>query len=218
MKFRAIQSMALAGLVAGPLFALALAWFAAPLPNYRQADHPPALLGALGYPGAFAWNLVGYGLVGTLVLLATQALYLALRDAEAGKVARIGATIALLAALAFIAQGIFPLDINQAIDVGPSRRHVAAWNLWWIAAVAAVLLTAYGVRRLQGWRTLLPVGVVAAALIVIALVVGVGDFGNGTRQRTALAAWFGWVAWASLLVLRRTPPVPAPPPASHSAQ
>jgi hypothetical protein len=41
---------------------------------------------------------------------------------------------------------------------------------------------------------------------------------QGTRQRTALAAWFGWVAWASLLVLRRTPPVPAPPPASHSAQ
>ena len=197
--------MALAGLVAGPLFALALAWVAAPLPNYRHADHPPALLGALGYPGAIAWNLVGYGLVGMLALLATQALYLALRNAAAGRMARIGATLALLAALAFIAQGIFPLDINQAIDVGPSRRHVAVWNLWWIAAVAGALITAYGVCRLQGWRSLLPVGVVAAALIVIALLVGVGELGNGWLQRIALAAWFAWLAWASLLVLRRTP-------------
>ena len=197
--------MALAGLVAGPLFALALAWFAAPLPNYRHADHPPALLGALGYPGAVAWNVVGDGLVGMLALLATQALYLALRDAAAGRMARIGATLALLAALAFIAQGVFPLDINQAIDVGPSRRHVAVWNLWWIAAAAGALFTAFGVRRLQGWRTLLPVGVVVAALIALALLGGVGDLGNGWLQRIALAAWFGWLAWASLLVLRHTP-------------
>jgi len=205
MKSRAIRSMASAGLVAGPLFALALAWFAAPLPNYRHADHPPALLGALGYPGATAWNLVGYGLVGVLALLATQALYLALRDTGAGRVARIGATLALLAALAFIAQGIFPLDINQAIDVGPSRRHVAVWNLWWIAAVAGALLTAQGARRLSGWRTLLPVGMVVAGLIVMALLVGMGHLGNGWLQRIALAAWFAWLAWASLLVLRRTP-------------
>ena len=197
--------MALAGLVAGPLFALALAWFAAPLPNYRHAEHPPAVLGALGYPGAIAWNVIGYGVVGTLALLATQALYLALRNATAGRVARIGANLALLAALAFIAQGIFPLDINQAIDVGPSRRHVAAWNLWWIAAASGALLTAFGVRRLQGWRTLLPVGAVASALIVMALLVGLGDLGNGWLQRVALAAWFGWLAWASLLVLRHTP-------------
>ena len=197
--------MALAGLVAGPLFALAMAWFAAPLPNYRHADHPPALLGAIGYPGAVAWNVVGYGLVGMLALLATQALYLALRNAAAGRMARIGATLASLAALAFIAHGVFPLDVNQSIDVGPSRRHVAVWNLWWIAAVTGALITACGVRRLHGWRTLLPVGVVVAALIVIALLVGVGDLGNGWLQRIALAAWFGWLAWASLLVLLRTP-------------
>jgi hypothetical membrane protein len=205
MKIRAIKWLASGGLVAGALFALALAWFAAPLPNYRHADHPPALLGALGYPGATAWNVVGYGLVGMLALLATQALYLALRDAAAGRTARVGATLALLAALAFTAQGIFPLDISQAIDVGPSRRHVAAWNLWWIAATSGALLTAFGVRRLQGWRTLLPVGAIAAALIVMALLVGVGDLGNGWLQRIALAAWFGWLAWASLLVLRRVP-------------
>jgi hypothetical protein len=197
--------MAFAGLVAGPLFALVLAWFAAPLPNDRHADHPPALLGALGYPGAVAWNVVGDGLVGMLALLATQALYTALRNAAAGRLARIGATLALVAALAFIAHGVFPLDINQSIDVGPSRRHVAAWNVWWIAAVTGALTTAWGVRRLQGWRSLLPVGIVVAALIVIALLVGMGELGNGWLQRIALAAWFGWLAWASLLVLLRTP-------------
>ena len=205
MKIRAIRWLALAGLVAGPLFALVLASFAAPLPNYRHADHPPALLGALGDPGAVAWNEVGYGLVGMLALLATQALYTALRNAAAGRMARIGATLALLAALAFIAHGVFPLDINLSIDVGPSRRHVAVWNVWWIAAVTGALTTAYGVRRLQGWRTLLPVGVVVAALIVIDLLVGMGDLGNGWLQLIALAAGFGWLAWEALLVLLRTP-------------
>src|SRR5678815_4504099 len=131
--------------------------------------------------------------------------YTALRNAAAGRLARIGATLALLAALAFIAHGVFPLDINQSIDVGPSRRHVAVWNVWWIAAVTGALTTACGVRRLQGWRSLLPVGVVVAALIVIALLVGMGELGNGWLQRIALAAWFGWLAWASLLVLLRTP-------------
>ena len=196
--------LAWAGLLCGPLFAVALVLFALPWPDYRHAEHPPAVLGALGYAGSLAWNLIGYGLVGVLALLAAHGLYLALRDAKAGPAARIGATLAMLAALAFIAQGVFPLDLTRAIDVGSSRRHVAVWNLWWIAAVAAALAIAFGVRALRGWRTLVPVGIVVAVLMVCALLGEMATLGNGWRQRIALAAWFAWIAWASALV-RRAP-------------
>lgn len=192
-----------AGIACGPLFAVALVLFAMPLPGYRHAAHPPALLGAIGYPGSLAWNGIAYGLVGVLALLATHGLYQALRAAGGGTGARIGATLAMLSALAFIAQGVFPLDLGQPIDIGPSRRHIAAWNAWWIAASAGALLVAQGVRVLRGWRTLLPAGVVAAGLVLLALHGDVGALGNGWRQRIALAAWFGWLAWASLLMLRR---------------
>lgn len=201
-----MRLLAMAGLAAGPLFALALVLFAMRWPNYRHAEYPPALLGAFGDAGALAWNAIGYGLVGVLAALSTHALYLSLHAAGAGRVARIGATLATLAALAFIAQGIFPLDIDQPIDVGPSRRHVAVWNLWWIAAVAGALLAGFGACAMCGWRTLFPLGLVMAALVMVALLGDMpGELGNGWRQRIALAAWFGWLAWASLLVLHRTP-------------
>jgi hypothetical protein len=196
--------LAWAGVLCGPLFAVALVLFALPWPDYRHADHPPAVLGALGYAGSLAWNVIGYGLVGALALLAAHGLYLALREAKAGSAARIGATLAILAALAFIAQGVFPLDLPRAIDVGSSRRHVAVWNLWWIAAVAAALAIAFGVRALRGWRTLVPVGIVVAGLMACALLGETGTLGNGWRQRIALAAWFAWIAWASELA-RRAP-------------
>ena len=203
MKPLVMRSCAACGLAAGPVFALAMLWFATLWPNYEHALYPPALLGSLHGPGATGWNLIGYGLVGTLCLLATLAHYQALRAAGGGRLARIGVTLATLAAIAFIAQGVFPLDIDQPLDVGPSRRHIAAWNLWWIAAVAAMLLTALGTRGLRGWRTLAPVGLVAATLVLVFLLADVGSLGNGWRQRIALAGWFGWLAWASLLVLRR---------------
>lgn len=202
------RAMAIAGLLTGPIFGAALVAFASPLPNYRHADHPPAVLGALGYPGSMAWNVTGYMLVGVLAALASQGLYRALRTDAAGALARIGATVLLLSAVAFAAQGIFPLDLQQPIDIGPSRIHVAVWNLWWLAGVAGMLLTGMGTRKLNGWCSLLTAGVLAAMLMLGALNTELGGLGDGWRQRIALAAWFGWLAWTSLLVLRGTRPGP----------
>lgn len=197
--------MALAGLAAGPWFALVLALFAAPLPGYRHALHPPAILGASGYAGATAWNVLGFGLTGALALLGAQGVSVALRQAGAGMPARIGVTLMLLAGLAFSAQGVFPLDLQQAIDVGPNRRHIAAWSAWWIAAGAGAAITALGVRALPHWRSLAVAGVLAAGLVFGAVQADLDGIGLGWRQRIALAAWFGWLGWGSWLALRRAP-------------
>ena len=196
-------AMAGAGLLAGPLFALALWGFAAGAPGFRHAMHPPALLGALGQPGATAWNLVGFVAVGALALLGVQACYAALRRDGADAGVRIGATLLSLSALAFAGQGLVPLDLSRALDVGQSRIHVAIWNAWWLAAAAGALLVARGAWRLPRWRSLLPVGVAVALAMVLALQTDLLPLGSGWRQRLALAAWFGWIAWGSWLALPR---------------
>ena len=196
----AARWMALPGLVAGPWFAFWLGYLAAPLPNFRHSRHPPALLGAIGYPGATAWNVLGFIVTGVLAAMATQMLYRSLRRAGAGATARIGATVMLLSALAFAMQGVFPLDIDQPMDEGPSRIHITVWNLWWMAAAAGALLVGIGVRSLPRWRSLLPVGVlVAAGMAAVLMAPDIGAIGVGWRQRIALAMWFGWLAWSTWL-------------------
>ncbi|HSR64567.1 MAG TPA: DUF998 domain-containing protein [Xanthomonadaceae bacterium] len=186
---------AIAGLFAGPWFAVALLVFAARVPEYRHALHPPALLGATGMPDALAWNLLGFVVPGLLAAVALQALHGALRAARANFVARIGATVLLLSALAFVAQGLLPLRLGQALDAGPARMHVVAWMLWWLAALAGFALLAAGLRR---QRLLAGGAVLAAIAMAIALHAIFVPLPGGVRELLARVAWFAWIACAGL--------------------
>ena len=189
----------MAGLLAGPCFAIALLVFAARVPEYRHASHPPALLGAPGMPDAFAWNLLGFLVPGVLAGFALQGVHGALRLAGAGAVARIGATVLLLSALAFAAQGLLPLRLGQAVDAGPARWHVLMWMTWWLAALAGFMLLAAGLRR----RPVLSAAtLLVAAAIAVALHARSVPLAGGLRERVALAAWFGWIACVSAGLLR----------------
>ncbi|NUS39375.1 MAG: DUF998 domain-containing protein [Lysobacter sp.] len=188
------RRLAAAGLLAGPWFAVALLAFAARVPGYRHALHPPALLGATGMPDAMAWNVLGFVVPGLLAALALQALHGALRAAGAGRVARVGATVLLLSALAFAAQGLLPLQLGQALDTGAARLHVALWMAWWLAAMAGFALLAAGMRR----RRLLAAGALLTAIAMgVALHAEALPLAGGLRERIALAAWFGWIACVS---------------------
>lgn len=190
---------AIAGLLAGPWFAVALLAFAARVPEYRHALHPPALLGASGMPDALAWNLLGFLVPGVLAAIALQALHGALRAAGQGSLARIGATVLLLSALAFAGQGMLPLRLGQAIDAGAARLHVMLWMAWWLSALAGWVLLAVGMRRR---RALVAVTLLAAIGMGIALHAQSVPLPGGMRERIALAAWFGWIALASAGLLR----------------
>ncbi|HVI24757.1 MAG TPA: DUF998 domain-containing protein [Xanthomonadaceae bacterium] len=186
----------LAGLLAGPCCAFALIAFAARVPGYRHAADPPALLGATGMPGASAFNLLGFVLPGLLAAMAAQGLHRALASRGAAFAARVGATLLQLSALAFAAQGAWPLRLGHALDQGPARWHVAAWTLWWLAAVAGLALCALGARSLRGWRAP-AVGAALAAGAMLLAAQGLLPIAGGVAARIALAAWFGWIAWAA---------------------
>lgn len=185
------RALRAAGIAAGACFAASLAGFGAALDGYAHGAWPVALLGASGVPRAAAFNLFAYvvpGLLAAFVALGRRA-----RLAPgAGLDARLGWTLALLAAVAFAAQGLLPLDA-RAPDAGQGRLHGVAWGLWGIAsAAAAAALAAAALRVRARWAA---AGHLMAALSVSWLAwLAAEALPVAWTQRMAFAAWFAWLA------------------------
>lgn len=183
-----------AGLAAGVGFVAALATFGAALDGYGQARHPVALLGASGVPRAAAFNLFGYVLPGLLAAFVALARRGHLPD-RARASARLGWTLALLAALAFAAQGLLPLD-PEAPDSGTGRLHGVAWGAWGIAFPAAAAALAFD--ALADRRAGIALLHAAAGTLMFAFAWLAGDaLPLAVAQRSALACWFAWLAAAA---------------------
>ncbi|MCL1633124.1 DUF998 domain-containing protein [Luteimonas sp. SX5] len=182
-----------AGLLAAVLSIGAASMFAAGWEDYSHAAHPLGLLGAYGTPHALAFNLYGFVVPGLLAAW----LGWRLRDAmqERGWMARIGAWLVLLSALAFAAQGMARLD-PQDLEALSGRLHAASWMLWWIAFVPGALLLAFGAGPHAG-RGLLGVVSAAAAIAVLALTIFAPAWMPiAIAHRIAFVCWFGWLTFA----------------------
>lgn len=155
------------------------------LDGYSHALHPLALLGAGGVPGALAFNIVGFIVPGAMAAVVALGLYRVL-PAAAGWLPRIGARMLLLSALAFAAQGLLPLDL-QDLDGPGSGPHASAWLVWWIAFVAGALLLAAGLRRARA------VTIAAACVLLGMMFIPSTLLDPPLAQRIALAAWLTWL-------------------------
>src|SRR5690606_38888466 len=131
-----------AAVAAAFLFGVALAGFGAALDGYSQSAHPVGLLGARGLPHALAFNAVGFVLPGGGAAVVGRRLAAGGGGRRSGP-AGIGGWAGLLAAPAFTAQGLPPLDPR---DPGSSARRGAgaAWTVWWVAFVPAAAMLAVG--------------------------------------------------------------------------
>lgn len=158
------------------------------LDGYSHALHPLALLGAGGVPGALAFNIVGFIVPGAMAAVVALGLYRVL-PAAAGWLPRIGARMLLLSALAFAAQGLLPLDL-QDLDGPGSGPHASAWLVWWIAFVAGALLLAAGLRRARA------VTIAAACVLLAMMFIPSTLLDPPLAQRIALAAWLTWLVLA----------------------
>jgi len=180
--------------IASGLFAVAMLLAGAGVPEFSHYVHPLALRGTEDLPHAALFNAMVFVLPGLLLAWAGQGLRRSL--GKVGWSARIGIVLVQLSALAFAAQGVFPLDTSDA-DSTASRLHALSWMLWWIAFVPGVLLLALGARR----RTLFALACVAAGVLVpvLAVFAPLGAW-VGVAQRLAFGLWFGWwmvAAWLS---------------------
>ena len=184
----------LAAICAAVLCVAAIAGFGAALDGYSQAMHPVGLLGARGLPHAMAFNVLGFVLPGVLAAFVAWRLRAAVGDA-APWVARIGAWLGLLSALAFAAQGLLPLDPRD-LEADASRVHATMWTLWWVALLPAATLLALGARVRGSWRVLAAASAALAAVIVLLAMLPLDLLAPAVAQRAVFAAWLGWLVVA----------------------
>lgn len=172
------------------MFVAATTIFGALLDGYSHREHPLALLGAAGVPRALTFNAFAFVLPGVLLAAVFWAMRSAL-PATAGWRARIGTQLAVLSALAFAAQGLFPLD-PDGLGAQANTLHALAWTVWWIAfAAAGVLLAASGPSR--GFRRATVVA--SIAVMALALPPWPGTMA-AIAPRLAYVIWFVWATYA----------------------
>ena len=183
---RPVSPARVAAALAAALFAASVLGFGAMFPSFSQAAHPVAALGASGVPHAFAFNLLAFVVPGVLAAFVAQALRMRMTDARFA--ARLGVQAMTLAALAYAALGLLPLDSTDLLSAA-SRVHAAVWTLWWIAFVVGAVLLGVGMRGTghasRSWA------VTASAIVTLVFaIVAPGLVPVGTSQRIAFAAWF----------------------------
>ena len=185
-----------AGLVAAVLFAAVVAGFGAALEGYLQAQYPVALLGAIGFPRALAFNLLAFVVPG--MLAGVVALDLRRRlPGDASWPLRIGAQLVLLSALAFIAMGLLPLDPRD-LESDASRLHGTAWMLWNVAFIPGAVLLGASLRPRRNWLSFASTSLAAAVGLVLASFVLAEFMPAGVAQRIALGVWFAGFAYAGV--------------------
>lgn len=191
-----------AGWIAALVFALALC----------AADMAagPRMLAAFGADGAaFApwWNVFGFALPGLLIAAFAFALEGPMRVAGARRGGRIGSTLLMLSGLFFAAQSLLPYD-SDAPDARASQLHVVALSLSLIAFLPAAAFIAASLRKAPAWRWLRWFGTLLAGVVLLGLLLPPSEWPSPLQhqpalvQRIMLAAYFGWVAVASVVALR----------------
>ena len=164
--------------------------FGTALDGYSQLRHPVSLLGGKDVPSAMSFNLTAFVVPGLLAAWIAWRLRARL-PTDSTWLARIGASLALLSALAFAAQGVLPLDPVD-LDAPASRLHYLTWMLWWIAFVPAGLLLAAELRGLPRWRLFAGASTASAILVAGCTLLPVDVLPAGVVQRIGFVAWLSW--------------------------
>ncbi|PNS07627.1 hypothetical protein [Solilutibacter silvestris] len=146
--------------------------------------HALALPGTQEMPGHRIFNLLGFGVPGVALLSAALQRRWRSRD-QSGMVAGIGLWLCAIAALAWTALGIFPIDAGDLAGEG-SQHHAALWMVWLIAASAAFVASAICVKAAARG-----IAVVVAALWLIVVLV-LPPLIGGWAQVAAATAWMAW--------------------------
>ena len=194
--------MAWAGPVAAVVFIAAVVGFGMQLQGYDQMRHPVSLLGARGIPGGAVFSLLGFVVPGLLAAVAALDLILRM-PASAPRPLRVGGQMLLLAAIAFAAMGLFPLDMED-IENRASQFHASAWLLWLLAFSAAAIALRFGAGKARGWRSLSTLTVVCALWAVCSAFLFEIAMPVAMAQRLAFLGWLVWLLGVARLAPSRS--------------
>ena len=126
--------LAWCGVLAPIVFIVSLVIFSLLTPHYSNLTNAVSELGTLGAPSAFAWNILGFLLVGLLIIAYAWGMYLDLRHSIGGIVVPI---LVGISGIGFAGLGLFPgVYETYPFVIGiPSVIYVftgilVGWNLY----------------------------------------------------------------------------------------
>lgn len=164
--------------------------FGAQLDGYDALRHPVSLLGAHGIPGGAVFSVLGFVVPGVLAALVALGLILRM-PASAPRILRVGGQMLLLAAVAFMAMGLLPLDVDD-IENRASQYHASAWLLWLVAFSAGAVALRLGAGKDSPWR---PLAVLTLGCVIWSVC---SAFVFELAMPVAMAqrlAFLGWLIW-----------------------
>ncbi len=160
-------------------------------------------LGAVTASYPWLYNQLAANLTGLLVIAFSLGLWQALRP---GLLSRLGVLGLVVVGAGMFLDGLFRLDC-QGIDAACDNTswHSSAHKVESGVTAAALLLTppvlAFAFRRMPDWRAAwLPTLLATPALILASA--AFGSLGPGAASRAGGLAWFVWLAFVALHLLR----------------
>jgi hypothetical membrane protein len=186
---------AICGMLAPMWFLAALLAFAAARSDYSHLTKAVSELGAVGAPQALAWNILGFGAVGVLIVIFAWGIW---RQANA----LWAALFIAMSGIAFAAAGVFPADMGD-FDADTTRLHILA-SLVSLAAFAIALPFVGWSLWHSGRRGFATAAIAFGLVVMLSLLLRETDIPPGLAQRINFLGYLTWMALvASSLVARR---------------
>lgn len=182
------KQLSLGGVAGAVNFAAMLILFSALTPGYNHLTQGVSELGMSNAPQALLWNLLGFGLVGVLILVFALSLYLEFNATRSGMFI---SALTGISGLGYVGLGIFP----AAIGFQPSTSttlHTIMVMLSFFSFIAAALVFAFSLRHDSFWKHWAIFSVVMGAIGLLSFAIP-RSIPLGVSQRIGLGANFLWL-------------------------
>ena len=198
--------LAVCGIAAPILFALAVIVFGFLRENYSHMSQPISDLGEIGSPNMAGQN-VSFILTGLLILAFSFGLY---RSTGPGKRVKVGSLLVTVIGLGAAGVGAFPNDSScpsPGCNSLAANGHAVAAFMVFPLIPFAILLFARGLGGDTAWRPYRTYSLVTA-IVLFALLVLFTAFEStvepwrGAIQRLYLACWLQWIAVMAIRLFR----------------
>lgn len=171
-------------MIAPVWFLVALLAFGAVRPDYSHLTKAVSELGVFGAPNALAWNVVGFGAVGVLIVVFAWGLW-----RQTGM--RLAAVLVAICGIGFAAAGI-PADMSD-MHAGTTRLHILASLVSFAGFAAAIPAVGWALwKKGRRWFALaaITLGVAATASVLMRET----SMPPGLAQRISFLASLLWIA------------------------
>ena len=194
-------------------FILSFLVFAYITPGYSHTENAISELGMSGAPYAFAWNLIGFGLVGLLVIPFSWSLLVGLRSTSG---ARIISLLVAMSGIGWMSLGVFPAASGFQASI-PTTLHFIAVTVNYLSFLMAAFLFAIKLRDEPYWKSWVPFSLVIGVLGLASFFIPKA-IPAALSQRLGLVVYFLWLFGMGWAVLRKLSPIALPPTSLGSSQ